>query len=74
MLPVPQCYYVPERIRKSYQPRLEAAELWDVAGIEQEERQERDHFSFRRTAKKNKKAEEKAKFKETLERKKVSSS
>ncbi|KIP12234.1 hypothetical protein PHLGIDRAFT_98144 [Phlebiopsis gigantea 11061_1 CR5-6] len=72
VLPVPQCYYVPERIRKSYQPRLEAVELWDVAGIEQEERQEREHFSFRRAAKKSKKSQEKAKFKENSKRKKVS--
>ena len=53
---------------------MEAAELWDVVGIEQEEQREKERFSFRRPTRKSKKAEEKTKFKETLERKKVSSS
>jgi sorting and assembly machinery component 37 len=29
-LPIPQRYYVPFRVRESYQPRLEAAGLWDA--------------------------------------------
>ena len=40
MLPVPQRYYVPGRVRESYRPRLEAAELWDIPGIEQEEEED----------------------------------
>ncbi|KAI0086169.1 Tom37 C-terminal domain-containing protein [Irpex rosettiformis] len=71
ILPVPQKYYLPDRIRLSHQPRLEAAELWNLAAIEQEEKAEKERFAFRRKAKKNKKAEEKAKFKETVERNKV---
>lgn len=31
MLPVPQRYYVPRRIRDSYRPRLEAVGLWLIA-------------------------------------------
>lgn len=73
VFPVPQCYYVPERMRLSYKSRLEAAELWDVAGIEEEEQKERELFSFRRPAKKHKKTEEKANSKTNLARKNVSS-
>ena len=71
ILPVPQKYYLPERIRRAHQPRLEAVELWDVAALEQEEKEEKERFSFKRPARKNKKAEEKAKFRETLQRNKV---
>jgi len=71
MLPVPQRYYLPERIRLSHQPRLEAAELWSVSAIEQEEKGEREKFSFRRPARKTKKMEEKAKAKTSFERTKV---
>lgn len=71
MLPVPQRYYVPERIRQSWKPRLEAAELWDVVGIEEEEDRERQRFAFRLQRKRTKKVQEKLKFKETVERKKV---
>ena len=28
MIPIPQRYYVPNRIREMYKPRLEAAGLW----------------------------------------------
>lgn len=31
MLPVPQRYYVPRRIRETYRPRLEAVGLWLIA-------------------------------------------
>ncbi|KAI0819117.1 hypothetical protein BC629DRAFT_1588426 [Irpex lacteus] len=71
ILPVPQKYYLPDRIRLSHQPRLEAAELWNISAIEQEEKAEKERFSFRRPTKKNRKAEEKARFKETLERNKI---
>lgn len=30
-LPIPQKYYVPGRLRDMYKPRLEAADLWDLA-------------------------------------------
>lgn len=72
VFPVPQCYYAPERMRLLYKSRLEAAELWDVAGIEEEEQRERELFSFHRPAKKHKKTEEKAKAKTNLARKNVS--
>ena len=38
MLPVPQRYYVPRRIKESYRPRLEAVGLWLLAN-EPEDRQ-----------------------------------
>ena len=34
MLPFPQRYYVPERIREMHRPRLEAAGLWTQPGSE----------------------------------------
>jgi sorting and assembly machinery component 37 len=36
MLPVPHKYYVPSRLRERTRPRLEAAGLWNLPGIEQE--------------------------------------
>lgn len=72
LLPIPQRFYLPERIRLSYQPRLEAAELWNATGVEQEVEQDKERFSFRRSARKNRKAEEKAKYKETMQRNRVS--
>ena len=71
LLPLPQRYYLPQRIRVSHQPRLEASDLWNSAIVEQEEEEEKRHFSFRRAPKKTKKAAEKAKFKATAERNKV---
>lgn len=38
MQPIPQRYYLPDRIRASYRPRLEAAGLWNLPGIEQQEK------------------------------------
>lgn len=70
MLPVPLRYYVPSRIRESYQPRLEAAELWDVPGIEQEE--EDRMSSLRRDGRRKKKETKAQKFKRVFEREKVS--
>ncbi|KAH9842744.1 uncharacterized protein C8Q71DRAFT_734228 [Rhodofomes roseus] len=69
MLPVPQRYYVPNRIRESYQPRLEAAELWDIPGIEQEE--EEDRISALRRDRRKKKETKAQKFKRVFEREKV---
>jgi sorting and assembly machinery component 37 len=39
MLPVPQRYYVPRRIKETYRPRLEAVGLWLIAN-EPEDRQD----------------------------------
>lgn len=36
MFPIPQRYYVPDRIRQSYKPRLEAAGLWNLQLAEKE--------------------------------------
>ncbi|RDB21146.1 Metaxin-3 [Hypsizygus marmoreus] len=38
MLPVPQRYYVPGRIRESYRPRLEAAGLWSLHTVDDNEK------------------------------------
>lgn len=38
LLPVPQCYYVPGRIRESHRPRLEAAGLWNLLEVEKQEK------------------------------------
>ncbi|KAI5119739.1 hypothetical protein M0805_008669 [Coniferiporia weirii] len=37
LFPVPQRYYVPDRLREAYKPRLEAAGLWSVHAEEAEE-------------------------------------
>jgi sorting and assembly machinery component 37 len=34
LYPVPQCYYVPHRIRALHAPRLDASGLWDLSGEE----------------------------------------
>lgn len=68
MLPVPQRYYVPGRIRESYRPRLELVELWNVPGIEQEED---ERFSIFRERRKKKKESREQKFKKVFEREKV---
>jgi sorting and assembly machinery component 37 len=73
LLPVPQRYYVPGRIRESYRPRLEAAGLWRLAG--EEERQELGESSSRRTGffgtRKEKVLDEKTIYKKTFERNRV---
>jgi hypothetical protein len=38
MLPVPQCYYVPGRIRECHRARLEAAGLWNLPEVEKQEK------------------------------------
>ncbi|KAG7092638.1 hypothetical protein E1B28_008979 [Marasmius oreades] len=35
--PIPQRYYSPHRIRATYKARLEAADLWSLPGVEQED-------------------------------------
>ncbi|KAI0709218.1 Tom37 C-terminal domain-containing protein, partial [Earliella scabrosa] len=68
MLPVPQCYYVPSRIRGSYKARLEASELWHVPEVEDEPEEPRSVLGRR----KKQRADDKPhKYKSVLEREKV---
>jgi sorting and assembly machinery component 37 len=66
MLPIPQRYYVPGRIRESFRPRLEAAQLWNLPGIEEEVK-----FWERSRLNMPKEEDQKAKFKRVFEREKV---
>jgi len=68
MLPVPQRYYVPGRIRDSNRLRLEAADLWDVPGPE--EGNEEDPFPAFRKEKK-KRQNETQKLKRAFKRERV---
>lgn len=68
MLPLPQRYYVPARIRESYRPRLEAADLWNLPGIEQEV-EEKPKFGEKE---KKKEEDHKEQFKKVFERERVS--
>jgi sorting and assembly machinery component 37 len=70
MLPIPQRYYVPARMRESFRPRLEAVQLWNLPGIEQEE--EKPHFWKREKLREPTESERKEKFKSVFEREKVS--
>jgi len=69
MLPIPQRYYVPARVRESYRPRLEAVQLWNLPGIEQEER---PHFWERDKSREPTEKDRKEEFKRIFEREKVS--
>lgn len=71
MLPLPQRYYVPSRIRTSHKPRLEAAELWHVPEVEDQPEEPRRVLGRR---KKHSLPNEPHKFKSAFEREKVSSS
>lgn len=51
MLPVPQRYYVPNRLRASHKTRLQAVELWDVPEDEEEEEEETRRVVFGRRKK-----------------------
>lgn len=62
MLPIPQRYYVPGRIREMYRPRLEAAGLWTQATSEPE----KDSFG-----KRQKKDDPKDEYARAFERDKV---
>ncbi|KAI1795895.1 hypothetical protein LXA43DRAFT_989964 [Ganoderma leucocontextum] len=68
MLPVPQRYYVPSRIRTSYKARLEAAELWHVPEVEDEPEEPRRVLGQR---KKHHPPNKPHKFKTAFEREKV---
>lgn len=61
IMPVPQRYFLPKRMRQLYKPRLEAAELWNAEGVAEEEEEERRHFSFRKASKQKKVSEQKKK-------------
>lgn len=63
ILPIPQRYYVPGRIREMHRPRLEAAGLWTQAAPEPE----KDSFG-----KRQKKDDPKDKYARAFERDKVS--
>ncbi|KAM5535176.1 hypothetical protein V8D89_011112 [Ganoderma adspersum] len=68
MLPLPQRYYVPSRIRISHKARLEAAELWHVPEVEDEPEEPRRVLGRR---KKHPLPNEPHKFKSAFEREKV---
>ncbi|KAG0699643.1 outer mitochondrial membrane transport complex protein-domain-containing protein [Suillus ampliporus] len=63
ILPIPQCYYVPGRIREMHRPRLEAAGLWKQSASEPE----KDSFG-----KRQKKDDPKDEYARAFERDKVS--
>ncbi|EMD38057.1 hypothetical protein CERSUDRAFT_93577 [Gelatoporia subvermispora B] len=69
MLPVPQRYYVPHRMRESYRPRLEAVDLWGTPGEEVEEEEEK-RSTFQREKKKRQETGPE-KFKRTFARERV---
>lgn len=69
LLPLPQRYFVPARIRESHRSRLEAVELWNLPGIEQEEGEKSRWFGEK--PKPPPEGEPKEKFKRAFEREKV---
>lgn len=70
MLPIPQRYYVPERLRNSYKPRLEAAGLWSASTSETDNDETRSAFQkISKPKRKDKQAKQKAK--KAFEREKV---
>lgn len=66
MLPVPQRYYVPSRIREMHQDRLVAAGLWSSHGVKQSEKQ-----PFKESLRRDEKANAKDGFARAFEIKKV---
>lgn len=69
MLPLPQRYFVPGRIREYHRPRLETVEMWNLPGIEQEEGEKSRWFGEK--PKPPPEGEPKEKFKRAFEREKV---
>lgn len=65
MFPVPQCYYVPERIRECHKARLEAAGLWHPEVEKQEKK------SFRGFAKSMKEKVDSRVYLQAFEQEKV---
>ncbi|KAI0064474.1 hypothetical protein BV25DRAFT_1800262 [Artomyces pyxidatus] len=68
LYPIPQRYYVPNRIRQSYQARLEASGLWNLPGEEIEKESERKAFGEKE---KTKEEDPKKVFKSAFERERV---
>ena len=68
MYSIPQRYYAPGRLRNSYKPRLEAAELWVNIGEEINAKES----SFRPTEKPEKNANHHDRFLRVFEREKAS--
>ncbi|KAF7964461.1 hypothetical protein HWV62_7413, partial [Athelia sp. TMB] len=68
LMPLPQRYFVPARIRESHRPRLEAVELWNLPGIEQEEAEKSRWFGEK--PKSPPEGEPREKFKRAFEREK----
>jgi sorting and assembly machinery component 37 len=69
MLYIPQRYYVPARLRESYRPRLEAAELWSLPGLDQENEEK---TRFGQKPKEEGESRRKEKFKGVFQREKAS--
>lgn len=69
-LPIPQRYYVPDRLRESYKLRLIAANLWNIPEIEEDDGKTMSGLQ-RLTGRKRKEKEQKAKIKKVYEREKV---
>ncbi|KAI0079871.1 hypothetical protein K474DRAFT_1591051 [Panus rudis PR-1116 ss-1] len=69
-LPIPQRYYLPDRLRESYKPRLVAADLWNVPEVEEDENDRSSAFQ-KLTKRKRKEQAAERKFKNVYERKKV---
>lgn len=73
MMPLPQRYYVPNRLRASHKTRLQAVELWDVPEDEEEEEEEEQRrvvFGRRKKLKLGPTAQTQH-FKKSFEREKV---
>jgi sorting and assembly machinery component 37 len=66
MLPVPQCYYVPGRIRECHRSRLEAAGLWILPEAEKQEKK-----TFRETFKSKKEKTDTHVYLQAFQREKV---
>lgn len=75
MLPVPQRYYVPARIRNSHKARLQAVDLWDVPEEEEAEEAEERRVVFGKRRKQKLGANAgPLQYKKAFEREKVHSS
>ncbi|EEB87852.1 hypothetical protein MPER_14631, partial [Moniliophthora perniciosa FA553] len=67
--PIPQNYYAPQRIRATYQTRLEAVGLWCLPQLEQPE--DKPRFREERGGKERQKVKPRDKFVRVFEREKV---
>jgi sorting and assembly machinery component 37 len=65
-LPVPQCYYVPGRMRERHRARLEAAGLWSFIDVEKQGKK-----SFRETLKSTKEKADSHIYLQAFQREKV---